>query len=503
MSSPKSPAIAPSVFYKSPPAAARPAPAGPGRSRAPLDVELPRWLRSLDGPTSRWKVFKKQSDALQFSKDHGEGLMTFAFQEWDGTRRFLSAHPALFWFHDSNHKRPEERRTYEVITEGAVCKLYFDLEFEKEFNGDNDGVAMTNTFIKIVSYFLREEFGIACDRRCVLDLDSTTESKFSRHLLFQLPKTYFRDNYNAGSFVKLVCDKIRMIVHSSTALGELCEKSGVSEADVRNLFVSDKHGVSKIFCDEAVYTKNRHFRVYKSTKWNKNSPLILSLENEYKPVLKGNEELPEMQLFLDSLITYVDITSTEINILEHGSRDQKTYVVKTHLELPECPVVSEEGVISPQPVLDRFILGVVSPGSIRRSTYSPSLNRIVYEISGNRFCHNIGRPHKSNNVYYVVDMKSFVYYQKCHDSDCAGYYSKEKQLPPEIVFFLENEGDAAFESMLHLSDEELQDIWQAVSSAAMESDDTEMGDGSADFPEFGMSDSELLNSSNFMEENCL
>lgn len=474
--------------------------------KSPYDVVKPSWLRSItEGPTDLWKVFKKQADALKFSRDHGEGLMTFAFQEGDGSRLFLSAHPVSFWFCDNSQKRPEDRRTYEVIAENAVCKLYFDLEFDKEFNHEHNGVQMTESFIKIVSFFLKEEFGVSCDRTHVLDLDSTTNSKFSRHLIYQLPKTYFRDNYNAGNFVKMICDKLSLLIHSQSSLEDFCLKSNVPQKDVEILFVTDKHGAKKIFCDVAVYSKNRHFRVYKSTKWRKNSPLLVSIENEYKPQI-GKKQLPEQQLFLDSLITYLENQDQEISILEFGGCQQKIYMVKDKSKLPECPVISEGGKQSPQPVVDRFVESVVSPGLIRRSIYYSSLNKIIYDISGNRYCHNIGRQHKSNNIYYVVDMNSYIFYQKCHDPDCAGFHSAEKNLPPEIAFFLENEGDVVFDSVPLLTDTELQDVYEAMASvAALEQSQCLPEEDSEEnhFPEFGLSDSEMLDSSTLMDNSIV
>lgn len=38
---------------------------------------------------------------------------------------------------------------YEVIPEGAVCKLYFDLEFHKPSNGGSDGNSMVSLLIKV------------------------------------------------------------------------------------------------------------------------------------------------------------------------------------------------------------------------------------------------------------------------------------------------------------------------------------------------------------------
>lgn len=38
---------------------------------------------------------------------------------------------------------------YEVITEGTVCKLYFDLEFHKPSNKEADGNTMVSQLIQV------------------------------------------------------------------------------------------------------------------------------------------------------------------------------------------------------------------------------------------------------------------------------------------------------------------------------------------------------------------
>ena len=50
---------------------------------------------------------------------------------------------------------------------------------------------------------------------------------------------------------------------------------------------------------------------------------------------------------------------------------------------------------------------------------------LVLNLAQNRFCARLGRPHRSNGVYYVVDYRARKAYQKCHDPDCraAGFRS--------------------------------------------------------------------------------
>lgn len=59
-----------------------------------------------------------------------------------------------------------------------------------------------------------------------------------------------------------------------------------------------------------------------------------------------------------------------------------------------------------------------------------------------RYCENIGRWHKSNNIYWIVDLNKKKMYQKCHDEDCSGFLSTPKNLPEEIAFKFDIEGDA-------------------------------------------------------------
>lgn len=43
---------------------------------------------------------------------------------------------------------------YEVIPEGTVCKLYFDLEFHKPSNKEADGKAMVTSLVQVLFQLL-------------------------------------------------------------------------------------------------------------------------------------------------------------------------------------------------------------------------------------------------------------------------------------------------------------------------------------------------------------
>ena len=84
--------------------------------------------------------------------------------------------------------------------------------------------------------------------------------------------------------------------------------------------------------------------------------------------------------------------------------------------------VYNEKLSSPYPEIDQIIKDLVGPtGFIRKWKISEDMSMVTYEIGGNRFCRNIDREHKSNNIKYVCDLDSSVIYQRCHDPECRDY----------------------------------------------------------------------------------
>ncbi|CAM9198216.1 unnamed protein product, partial [Ectocarpus sp. 13 AM-2016] len=94
------------------------------------------------------------------------------------------------------------RHMYEIIREGCPCRMYFDLEFARGPNPGLDGEELVRAWINVVAGKLHQEFGISVGASNVLDLDSSTPKKFSRHLIFHLPgDQLFLDNSHVGRFV--------------------------------------------------------------------------------------------------------------------------------------------------------------------------------------------------------------------------------------------------------------------------------------------------------------
>jgi hypothetical protein len=188
--------------------------AGRAASVAPRQTEhsYTKPKRQLD-PDMVWRVFPRQQMAFDFAKTCWQSVVVFAFESEEfghqGQRKYL----VTTYYHFSRRylAMNPPRHFYEVITEGAVCRLYFDIEFNLDVNPDIPSITVLETFIEYVCYQLSVSFKLSCGRDHVLDLDSSNEHKFSRHLIFHLPNAIFTNNIHAGNWVLYICDQLRSL----------------------------------------------------------------------------------------------------------------------------------------------------------------------------------------------------------------------------------------------------------------------------------------------------
>ncbi|XP_071447756.1 DNA-directed primase/polymerase protein-like [Hetaerina americana] len=418
--------------------------------------------------------------------------MAFAFQQNSGQRLFLVAHPAIFWHYDS-YRKGQVRCTYEIIPENTPCKIYFDLEYDIRVNTPRVPVKIVNSFIVIVSNYLFHYFNLRVDKSNVLILDSSTDVKFSCHLIYQCKEAIFRDNINVGRFVRQVCAGIREVISDPRVIDVNPELwRGVTHAEICELLVCGRKDGEKLFCDESVYSKNRHFRLYRSTKLGKNAPLLLSDFNVYTPV----EDTSQEKLFLDSLITCIG----EVPAIPLQFGCQKEVCFRGETANRKISTISEVSVS--HCVLEKFVTELISPcGRIRKRTVTstPKGQRIQFDIQDYRFCAKVGRHHRSNNIYIVLDGSRGTWYQKCHDPDCIGFQSVERQLPPEVSFIIEKEDpdlereDVSLWECSSVSDEIFVEFGTFGDYGGVSDKGTTLGDcEKGDVPEFGIGDNDLL-----------
>ncbi|NWW92423.1 PRIPO protein, partial [Rhynochetos jubatus] len=427
-------------------------------------------------PSPVWKIFCRQAEAFSYVKTCREDVHVFALEKssQSGQRFYLVTTYKELWFYYTKGYKTSLMHCYEVIPEKDACKLYFDLEFYKPANPGADGKSMVAKLIELVNQKLKELYDVNCSAKDVLNLDSSNDEKFSRHLIFLPQKTVFKDNIHVGNFVRTIVQPAMRLMERRAAVvipeggagcifqrcaeavgldGSLTSLTAVPDAskgwpahktedtdtshqgenlDFSFLVVNDKDGDKQLFVDLGVYTKNRNFRMYKSSKAGKNVILKIAEDNKFVPTCEENVSLEEAY-FLSSLIcnisTGTDLCSFVLADSTEGYQD------------------------SPYPEIDYFVRSLINKdgvqGGIRQWNYFSQEELLVYDISGYRWCENIGRAHKSNNIMILVDLKKEVWYQKCHDPVCRekNFRSPSFPLPPRIClpFLFKEEEDTAMD----------------------------------------------------------
>ncbi|XP_038569242.1 DNA-directed primase/polymerase protein isoform X1 [Micropterus salmoides] len=421
-------------------------------------------------PSSIWKLFPRQIMAFGFAQSCKEAVHVFALEKEKtplGQRMYLVTSYSELWHYYRTYTQ-SLMHCYEVIPEGAVCKLYFDLEFHKPSNKGADGKTMVSSLIQYVCDKLMDVYGIQCSTNNVLNLDSSTEEKFSRHLIFNLQNAAFKDNIHVGRFIHAILQPVLSTPKNGSVLnvgmnsvaensetrrthavsegkpaqaGEMAESSQTKrrkqeERDLRFLKVKNKDGQDCLFVDLGVYTKNRNFRLYKSSKVGKNAAFTVADNNKFiaKPE-KGISE--EESVFLASLICNVSFTGQRILTWDiPETKESKTSTLLGQQGSASNADSLNGCLSSPHQEVDNFVLTVVTKdgvhGSIRRWNYFAAEQLLVYDIAKYRWCENVERFHKSNNIMIVVDLKEEVWYQKCHDPECKNFRSSSYPLPQEI-----------------------------------------------------------------------
>ncbi|NXR97976.1 PRIPO protein, partial [Oxylabes madagascariensis] len=455
--------------------------------RNPLPTVYRPRLSKPSMPSSVWKIFSRQAEAFNYVKTCEEDVHVFALEKntQSGQRFYLVTTYKELWFYYTKGYKTSLMHCYEVIPEKDACKLYFDLEFYKPANPDADGKSMVMKLIELVSQKLKELYDVNCSSKDVLNLDSSTDEKFSRHLIFLPQKTVFKDNTHIGNFVRTILQPAIRLMESRAAVipseeaehvfqysagagldGSLTNLTVVEDdskdrptnahktkdmemqhqeknVDFSFLIVNDKEGNKQLFVDLGkykFYTKNRNFRMYKSSKAGKNVILKIAEDNKFIPNCEKDVSLEEAY-FLSSLIC-------NCVFVPFGLTD---------------PLEGYQG--SPYPEIDNFVRSLVNKdglqggkettllftnessaalflknlkifffSGIRQWSYFSDKELLIYDISGYRWCENIGRAHKSNNIMILVDLKNEVWYQKCHDPVCReqNFKSQSFPLPPGI-----------------------------------------------------------------------
>lgn len=247
--------------------------------------------------SSSYAKFSAIKDAIAFSKYNG---MLPVFARDTGYKSNLAAKDFLvcgydeFWKRFKNMK-PEERCFYEIVSEGLPCKFHIDSEVKMEYNPSFNPEEAEKGFFKYIDDLLKELEFIEDDEKYeIFTLNSSKGTKYSKHFFIEFKKKKFANNYHVGAFMRKLKDVI-------------LSKEG-EETTNPYFFVDElpaKGRVIKFFADMTIYTKNRNFRTYGSSKkLGGYRPLLLIGEDP--AYLSEHPECINRQAFFDTIIQYID-----------------------------------------------------------------------------------------------------------------------------------------------------------------------------------------------------
>ncbi len=408
----------------------------------------------------------------------------FARETSSGKRKYIVGNLGRFLQNYWRDTDPRSRHYYELIPEGTPCRLYFDLEFSKVYNqfSPQESEVLMTEFIDELCHEFRLVHDIEMNRSCVVDLDSSTEKKFSRHLIIHLPNdALFADSHSAGLFVKrfvgrladelstgilqIRCAMLAKCLFVKNQSTRTAEQSGDSIIDQVADSQQEMEGKVRFetlscFVDLGVYTRNRLFRLMGSTKWGKcaSAALRIADANTFSfPSGFSNSKFytsDRMEPSTESTISN-DTTNREkdheafcaaLDWEMHARALALTLVVPSNGNKIKYPILvckddngrslaqmrisstarrdkslfRTSSFASPIQLLDNFFLQLSQRGGIEGKirTWSHEGSYFFYQMSDNRWCEAAGRAHKSNNIIWNVDLTCKSYWQTCHDPDC-------------------------------------------------------------------------------------
>jgi hypothetical protein len=359
------------------------------------------------------------------------------------------------------------RHYYELIQENTPCRLYLDIEFNKASNPDiKDAIQeefMTELFLEL-SNELDSVHALKVQRSDIVDLDSSTPTKFSRHWIVHLPgQSLFAHTLAAGDFMRDFISRLA----DEQGTGCLAQRRPLLH---QHLFVSTENAKTTCFVDLGVYTRNRLFRILGSTKFGKPAlaALHIAKANEYPfpegfdnasfyvPVVsmdevKEEEDLEEAvrkfvaatdwtdhaKALVDTLVVPVNVSKIEFPILPYQEKPKETKAQKSNKQGTAFQHQQRRG-SSPFPMLDDFCVNVLgtrggTQGSIRAWSINEGPDKspisVTYQMQGNRWCECIGRAHKGNNIMWTIDLLTWDCVQSCHDPECRASRFRGKPIP--------------------------------------------------------------------------
>ena len=144
-----------------------------------------------DVSTLPYSKFKSQAPAFYYFDTHSteerQKLKIFAVEmPSDGHREYAVMHWDRF-IEEYAKSKTEHRHVYEMIRDGFPCRLYFDLEYSVKSNPGIIGDDLTAKWIRLVAWKVMQLWGISLGPQNFVVFDSCRPEKYSKHVTVIIP----------------------------------------------------------------------------------------------------------------------------------------------------------------------------------------------------------------------------------------------------------------------------------------------------------------------------
>ena len=367
------------------------------------------------------KYFDRQVDALKLlsETERPDRIGVLVYHRQDGKRRFCVCSWEKFI---TKYLTIDAglRHFYEVVREDVPAKLHLDVDVFLQEGMELNTSLRIEILIKATINGLRKTYNLDVSRTEVLQMDSSTSEKCSQHIVF--PTVVFANNIECGHFMKKLADEARQFLDAGEP-SSMIENLELSE--IVQLFVP-RDGRLYFLCDLGIYTRNRQFRLWRSSKLGKNSYLEIADENQYWASTTNS-------FLVASLVTNVSMNTVNgPNLVcspPRNHRPVKTPAITTNEATP---------LASSTPELDNFVMQQIRSDTnyemcvISKVVEFKNDGCVLYKVKGSRWCQNVNRQHTSNRPYFCANLKEGTMYQMCHSRQCLGYRSQWRSIPLEI-----------------------------------------------------------------------
>lgn len=303
-----------------------------------------------------------------FSRDCGTG----------GEKTFFAC--GYVHFVNTMYRKPYMRNVYEVLQWDKPTKLYFD--FDKYDDGTtNYGrdqfETLVTRFVAHVLADIKDRWDYAFDPHVTI-MDASTDHKMSKHVIFNLYLTDMETVKNYYDFL------------------------------VGSFSFSDPDEAKII--DDAVYTRNRSFRLLYSSKFGKTNKLRIDGETtEYNPedVIRSMIQAKCPDHYKGP---YRSLTSGQVHFFNAGSGRKRAR--------RRSGACSPGTYVPPSDLPEGVQEYIKSMGGVLRSGRQDD-DKFLSFIVGGLHCPWAERVHKSNNTFFTINMDSGMSWCRCADSDCS------------------------------------------------------------------------------------